>query len=150
MGFLADTETAVTTGFTTVANTFGAGLLGTLRPAFIVGFTIWITLIAYEVAFGKSEDGFTYIFTKIGRIFLIGVLALYGWPEVSDLLGGIKDGFVGSGAISSTLETNLIDPITALWARLFQWFGDSISAVGWNQLGRLFSKIGRASCRERV
>lgn len=141
MGFLADTETAVTTGFTTVANTFGAGLLGTFRPAFIVGFTIWITLIAYEVAFGKSEDGFTYIFTKIGRIFLIGVLALYGWPEVSDLLGGIKDGFVGSGAISSTLETNLIDPITALWARLFQWFGDSISAVGWNQLGRLFSTI---------
>lgn len=141
MGFLADTETAVTTGFTTVANTFGAGLLGTFRPAFIVGFTIWITLIAYEVAFGKSEDGFTYIFTKIGRIFLIGVLALYGWPEVSDLLGGIKDGFVGSGAMSSTLETNLIDPITALWARLFQWFGDSISAVGWNQLGRLFSTI---------
>ena len=66
MGFLADTETAITTGFTAVANTFGAGLLGTFRPAFIIGFTIWITLIAYEVAFGKSEDGFTYIFTKIG------------------------------------------------------------------------------------
>lgn len=141
MGFLANTETAVTTGFTTVVNTFGAGLLGTFRPAFIVGFTIWITLIAYEVAFGKSDDGFTYIFTKIGRIFLIGVLALYGWPEVADLLGGVKDGFVGGGTMSSTLETNLIDPITALWARLFQWFGDCISAVAWNQLGRLFSTI---------
>lgn len=141
MGFLADTETAVTTGFTTVANTFGAGLLGTFRPAFIVGFTIWITLIAYETAFGKSEDGFTYIFTKIGRIFLIGVLALYGWPEVADLLGGIKDGFVGGGTMSATLETNLIDPITALWARLFQWFGDVLSSVGWTELGRLFSSI---------
>lgn len=37
MGFLADTETAVTTGFTTVANTLGAGLLGLFRPAFIIG-----------------------------------------------------------------------------------------------------------------
>lgn len=141
MGFLADTETAVTTGFTAVANTFGAGLLGTFRPVFIIGFTIWITLIAYEVAFGKSEDGFTYIFTKIGKMFLIGVLALYGWPEVADLLGGIKDGFVGGGTMSTTLETNLIDPVTALWARLFQWFGDALSAVGWSQLGRLFSTI---------
>lgn len=81
MGFLADTETAVTTGFTTVANTFGAGLLGTFRPAFIVGFTIWITLIAYEVAFGKSEDGFTYIFTKIGRIFGYPDLAVFDLSE---------------------------------------------------------------------
>ena len=141
MGFLADTETAVTTGFTAVANTFGVGLLGVFRPAFIIGFTIWITLIAYEVAFGKSEDGFTYIFTKIGKIFFIGVLALYGWPEVADLLGGIKDGFVGGGTMSATLETNLINPITALWTSLFQWFGDALSAVGWTELGRLFSTI---------
>lgn len=141
MGFLANTERAVTTGFTTVANTFGAGLLGTFRPAFIIGFTIWITLIAYEVAFGKSEDGFTYIFTKIGKIFFIGVLALYGWPEVADLLGGIKDGFVGGGTMSTALETNLIDPITALWTRLFQWFGDALASVGWIHLGRLFSTI---------
>jgi len=141
MGFLSDTETAVTSGFTAVATTFGTGLADIFRPAFIVGFTIWITLIAYEVAFGKAEDGFTYIFTKIGRIFLIGVIALYGWPSLADLLGGIKDGFVGGGTMSSVLETNLIDPITALWARLFQWFGDCISAVGWTELGRLFSTI---------
>jgi type IV secretion system protein VirB6 len=43
--------------------------------------------------------------------------------------------------MSTTLETNLINPITALWASLFQWFGDALSAVGWNQLGRLFSTI---------
>jgi hypothetical protein len=49
MGFLADTETAVTAGFTAVANTFGAGLLGVFRPAFITGFTIWITLIPESV-----------------------------------------------------------------------------------------------------
>ena len=141
MGFLADTETAITTGFTAVANTFGAGLLGTFRPAFIIGFTIWITLIAYEVAFGKSEDGFTYIFTKIGKIFLIGVLALYGWPEVAELLNGVKDGFVGSNTISTTLETNLMNPVAALWARLFDWFTATLRDVGWTELGRLLSTL---------
>jgi type IV secretion system protein VirB6 len=141
MGFLADTETAVTSGFTTVANTFGAGLLGTFRPAFIIGFTIWITLIAYEVAFGKSEDGFTYIFTKIGKIFLIGVLALYGWPSLAELLNGVKDGFVGSNTISTILETNLINPIAALWSRLFDWFTATLGDIGWTELGRLMSTL---------
>lgn len=141
MGFLTNIETAVTTGFTPVANTFGAGLLGTFRPAFIIGFTIWITLIAYEVAFGKSEDGFTYIFTKIGRIFLIGVLALYGWPEVADLLGGVKDGFVGGNTISTILETNLMNPITALWSGLWTWFTATLGDIGWTELGRLMSTL---------
>jgi type IV secretion system protein VirB6 len=141
MGFLASTETAITTGFTSVANTFGAGLLGTFRPAFVVGFTIWITLIAYEVAFGKSEDGFTYIFTKIGKIFFIGVLALYGWPEVAELLNGVKDGFVGSNTMSTILETNLIDPIAALWAKLYEWLTATLSDVGWTELGRLLSTL---------
>lgn len=129
MGFLADTETAVTTGFTTVANTFGGGLLATFRPAFIIGFTIWITLIAYEVAFGKSQDAFTYLFTKIGKIFLIGVLALYGWPEVSELLQGVRDGFVGAGGISTVLETNLINPMVALWDSLYAWFWAAIADI---------------------
>ena len=141
MGFLANIETTATTGFTTVANTFGAGLLGTFRPTFIIGFTIWITLIAYEVAFGKSEDGFTYIFTKIGKIFLIGVLALYGWPEVAELLNGVKEGFVGSNTLSTILENNLINPVSALWVSLFDWFTATLRDVGWNELGRLMSVL---------
>jgi len=141
MGFLADTETAITTGFTTVANTFGAGLLGTFRPVFIVGFTIWFTLISYEVAFGKSEDSFTYIFTKMGKIFLIGVIALYGWPDLAQLLNGVKEGFVGSNTMSMILETNLIDPMTALWAKLFEWFTGALNDVGWTELGRLMSTL---------
>lgn len=141
MGFLADTEAAVTGGFTTVANTFGAGLLGTFRPAFIVGFSIWITLISYEVAFGKSEDSFTYIFTKLGKMFLIGVLALYGWPSLAELLYAVKDGFVGENTISTVLETNLINPMTQLWARLFEWFGATLNDVGWTELGRLMSTL---------
>lgn len=141
MSFLATIETTVTTGLIAVARTFGAGLLGTFRPAFIIGFTIWITLIAYEVAFGKSEDGFTYIFTKIGKIFLIGVLALYGWPEVAELLNGIKDGFVGSYTMSTILENELINPLLALWARLFDWFTATLRDVGWTELGRLISTL---------
>ncbi len=141
MSFLADTEAAITTGFTSVANAFGAGLLATFRPAFVIGFTIWITLIAYETAFGKSEDGFTYIFTKIGKIFLIGVIALYGWPDLAELLNGVKDGFVSAGAISTVLETNLIDPIGALWVNLFTWFGGTLDSVGWTELGRLLSSL---------
>ena len=141
MGFLANIETASTTGFTTVANTFGAGLLGTFRPAFVIGFTIWITLIAYEVAFGKSEDGFTYIFTKIGKIFFIGVLALYGWPELAELLNGVKEGFVGSNTLSTILENNLINPVSALWASLFDWFTATLRDVGWNELGRLLATL---------
>lgn len=141
MGFLADTETAVTTNFTTVANAFGSGILDVFRPTFIVGFTIWITLIGYEVAFGKSEDGFTYLFTKIGKMFLIGVMALYGWPEVSELLAGVKDGFVGNNTMSSTLENNLMTPVSALWAGLFDWFTATLGDVGWTELGRLLSTL---------
>lgn len=141
MGFLADTETSITTGFTAVANTFGAGLLGTFRPAFIAGFTIWIALIAYEVAFGKSEDGFTYIFTKIGKIFLIGVLALYGWPELADLLNGVREGFVGSNTLSTVLETNLMNPIAALWSELFRWFVASLEPLGFTDVGEIFKLL---------
>jgi type IV secretion system protein VirB6 len=141
MGFLADTETSVTTGFTTVATAFGSGLLGVFRPVFIVGFTIWITLIAYEVAFGKSEDGFTYIFTKIGKIFFIGVLALYGWSDLSELLNGVKDGFVGSNTMSTNLETKLMNPIAALWDKLFAWFLLTLEPLGFTDMGAIFKLI---------
>lgn len=141
MGFLAETETAVTSGFTTVANAFGGGLLDTFRPAFIVGFVIWISLISYEVAFGKSEDSFSYIFTKIGKIFLIGVIALYGWPSLAELLDAVKEGFVGSNTVSTILETNLIDPIMKLWARLWDWFTSTLADIGWTELGRLISTL---------
>jgi type IV secretion system protein VirB6 len=141
MGFLAETETSITSGFTAVATIFGTGLLATFRPAFIAGFTIWITLIAYEVAFGKSEDGFTYLFTKIGKIFFIGVLALYGWPEVAELLNGIKDGFVGANTLSTVLEINLIDPIAELWNELFRWFLDTLRPLGFTEVGQIFKLV---------
>lgn len=129
MGLFADIETTVISQFGVVATTFGSGLLGVFRPAFIAGFTIWVTLIAYEVAFGKSEDGFTYIFTKIGKIFFIGVLALYGWPEIADLLSGVKEGFVGAGTIASVLETKLVNPYYDLYDVLFKWANAAITVA---------------------
>lgn len=134
MGFLADTETSITTGFSAVATTFGSGLLGAFRPVFITGFSIWILLIAYETAFGKSEDGMTYILTKIFRMFLIGTIALWGWPEVAELLNGIKDGFVGAGTVASVLETRLIDPITLLYQELFRWYSASLNGLSFTDL----------------
>lgn len=66
MGFFVDMEIVVMIGFIMVVNIFGVGLLGMFWLVFIVGFIIWIMLIVYEVVFGKFEDGFIYIFIKIG------------------------------------------------------------------------------------
>jgi type IV secretion system protein VirB6 len=141
MGFLVETETSVTAGLTAVANAFGAGLLDTFRPAFIVGFTIWITFIAYEVAFGKSEDGFTYLFTKIGKIFVIGVIALYGWPEMAELLDAVRQGFVGDNTIGSVLETQLMEPMVSLWGALLVWFTTTIEQYGITDLEKILQTL---------
>lgn len=71
----------------------------------------------------------TYILTKIFRMFLIGTIALWGWPEVADLLGGIKDGFVGAGTMASVLETALLTPLTNLYDGLYTWAGDVLSTA---------------------
>jgi type IV secretion system protein VirB6 len=142
MTFLAEIETAVNAGFRGVAETFGGGLLATFRPVFIVGFAIWITLIAYETAFGKNEDGITYTLTKIFRMFLIGTIALNGWPLVSELLDGIRVGFVGNGVISGVLESKLINPMVALYTSLFAWYGAAIEALGFYELAELVKVTG--------
>jgi type IV secretion system protein VirB6 len=134
MTFLADVETAINTGFTGVATAFGGGLLATFRPVFVVGFAIWITLIAYETAFGKSEDGMTYILTKIFRMFLIGTIALYGWPMLAELLDGIRVGFVGNNLISTILENKLINPMIALYNVLFSWYTAAVAPLGFYEL----------------
>jgi type IV secretion system protein VirB6 len=141
MTFLADIETQINAGFGSVASTFGAGLLSTFRPVFIVGFSIWIMLIAYEVAFGKSEDGITHILTKIMRMFLIGTIALYGWPEISELLKGIKSGFVGDNLVSTILETKLINPTLAVFDKLFVWYGSAIASFGFYELVELVKVV---------
>lgn len=130
MSFLSSTETTVISTFAGVANTYGTYLLGTFRPVFIVGFSIWITLIGYEVAYGKTEDGLGYILTKIFRMFLVGTIALYGWPMVTEIILGLKEGFVGSPTVSTSLETNLIAPLIAHYRALWVWFLGSFSGMG--------------------
>lgn len=103
----------------------GGGLVAIFRGAFIAGFSIWIMLIAYDVAFGKSEDGLAYLLKKIFRIFVIGVIALYGFPQLFELLDSVKDGLLvaltGSPNISNILETNLVSPMKSFYDTLVQW-----------------------------
>lgn len=134
MPFLTDLENSVTTSFAAVANPFGAALLGVFTPAFVIGFGIWISIIAYDVAFGSSDEPFSSLFKKIGKIFLIGTLALRGWPEVADLLGGIRDAWAGGGNISTTLHTALIDPLAAVWVELWRWFAQNMQPLSWTDI----------------
>lgn len=124
MSFLGDFETAVSTFLGTVA-TAGGGLLTIFQGAFIAGFSIWIMLIAYDVAFGKSEDGLAYLMKKIFRIFVIGVIALYGFPQLANLLIGVKDGLIvglaGSPNIANILDVNLITPMKHFYSTLWNW-----------------------------
>lgn len=141
MPFLNTLETNITSAFVGTAATYGGSLLAAFRPAFVAGFGIWITLIAYEVAFGKSEDGFTYIFTKIGKVFLIGTFALLGWPELNETFLGIKEGFVPTGSLSNVIESNLIAPMEKIWVDMWSWFGSTIDALGFLDLGKIFGLL---------
>lgn len=129
MSFLVDTELLVVNGFSSATASYGAELLGVFRPLFITGFAIWTMLISYEVAFGKTEDGLTYILTKIFKIFLIGTVALWGWPEVASLLAAIKEGFVGGGSFSAQLEATLINPLALTADKLLVWFISSFDGL---------------------
>lgn len=144
MSFLGDFETAVTTFLGTVA-TAGGGLLGIFQGAFIAGFSIWIMLIAYDVAFGKSEDGLMYLMKKIFRIFVIGVIALYGFPQLANLLIGVKDGLIvglaGSPNIANILDVNLIMPMKNFYNTLWQWPFTGLSILDLASPITLFQKI---------
>jgi TrbL/VirB6 plasmid conjugal transfer protein len=91
MSFLGDFETAVT-GFLGTVAAAGSGIVGIFQGAFIVGFMIWIMVIGYDVAYGRSEEPLGYMMKKIFRMFFIGTFALYAWPQIANLLLGVKDG----------------------------------------------------------
>ncbi|MFN0040704.1 MAG: type IV secretion system protein, partial [Burkholderiales bacterium] len=132
MSFLGEFETAVNTFLGTVAPA-GGGLLGIFQGAFIAGFSIWIMLIAYDVAWGRCDDGLSYLMKKIFRMFIIGVIALYGFPQLANLLTGVRDGLVaglsGGPNISNILDTNLIAPLKQFYDTLWQWPSTGISIV---------------------
>lgn len=74
--FFQELDTSISNNFDMAGGpleTYATQLSTALNGAFIIGMVIWISLMAYEVAFGKSEDGATYLLTKIGKVFLIGL-----------------------------------------------------------------------------
>lgn len=134
MSFLSDFETTLTSAFVSgggggpsaIISSTASTVLLTFKGAFVVGFMIWIMLIAYEVAWGKTEDGMTYLLTRIGKIFLIGAFAFEGWPAVQELLISMQQAFVsavsGSTTISSALDTNIIDPMLLYFYSILDGF----------------------------
>jgi type IV secretion system protein VirB6 len=131
MSFLGDFETAVT-GFLTTVAASGAGIVGIFQGAFVVGFMIWIMVIGYDVAYGRSEEPLGYLMKKVFRIFFIGTFALYAWPQIGNLLIGVKDGLVvglsGGPNISSILDTALITPMYNFGIALHDWPANNITS----------------------
>jgi type IV secretion system protein VirB6 len=119
VSFLTDFENRINTTFTTLIAPAQGNILGFFQAIFIAGMSIWILLIAYEVAWGKSEDGLTFALTKIFRVWIIGLIAIWGWPAIQELVVNVKDGLVlslgGSSTIGTVLDNNLINPMRALW-----------------------------------
>lgn len=144
MSFLADFELAINGSFNTIVTPAAAAVLGIFRPAFITGYSIWIMLIGYDVAWGKSEDGMNYILSKLGRMFLIGVIALWCWPMVADLMDAIREGLVtglaGSTSISAVLEAQLIKPMEIIYSALVDATADAFSLFS-VATGSFFFKI---------
>jgi type IV secretion system protein VirB6 len=131
MSFLGDFETAVT-GFLATVAAAGSGIVGIFQGAFIVGFMIWIMVIGYDVAYGRSEEPLGYMMKKIFRIFFIGTFALYAWPQIGNLLVGVKDGLVtglsGGPNISNILDTALITPMNNFGIALWDWPANNITS----------------------
>ena len=138
MSFLSDFETSLTSAFvagggggpSAIISSTASTILLTFKGAFVVGFMIWLMLIAYEVAWGKTEDGMTFLLTRIGKIFLIGAFAFEGWPAVQELLIAIQQAFVsavsGSTTISSALDTNIVNPLLLYFYSILDGFSTAI------------------------
>jgi type IV secretion system protein VirB6 len=121
--FLSEVETGILSQIATLS-TASFSMATAARPAFITGLVIWITLTGYEVAFGKTQDSVAYLLTKLGKMVLIGVLALFAWPSVAELLSGLKDAAIagsGGAGAASQIEASVIYPMAALWLRMYQW-----------------------------
>lgn len=123
MGYISNFETNINTAFSTVVTPASAAVLAAFRPAFVLGFSIWILMVSYDIAWGKSEDGLTTMLNKMGKIFLIGAFALYGWPMFADMAIGLAETFVAAlggsgGSIANVIETNLVNPLGVIFKAL--------------------------------
>ena len=162
MSFLSDFETQMTTIFTAVVAPVAAQVTFFFRPVFISVVMVWFLMIALDVAWGKTEDGITYLLTKYGKIFLTGTFALYGWGMLQDLLQGFMASFVASmscsvvptggtcgGTISSMLENVMLTPLGQMWAALWNTIVDTLttwSLFNMSIIGKLFIVLITVLC----
>jgi type IV secretion system protein VirB6 len=138
--FLSEVETAILGQLSTIEGT-AFGLADAARPAFIAGLVIWITLTGYEVAFGKTQDSVAYILTKLGKMLLIGTLALFAWPDISNLLSGLKDAALGAGGASGAIETAVLNPLANLWINMGAWFANAVADLGWTDVTKFLGVL---------
>jgi hypothetical protein len=129
VSFLSEFEAQITTAFSEVVAPTTANVIAAFQPVFVVGFSVWVLMIAYDVAWGRTEDGVTYLLTKIGKVFLACAFALFGWGMLQELASAVQGAFVHAvscangdicgSTVSSVLEVNLLTPLGQAWANLW-------------------------------
>ncbi len=144
-GFLTGFETAINTNFFAMVGTVSSNVTSMFQAAFTAGLGIWIMLTAYDVAWGKTEDGLTYIISSIGKKVLIGVFALWGWVYVQDAMYALADAFLialsGSSSIANVLETNILVPLWDSWNSLWDAFLLVLGSFSAFSIGQWISEV---------
>lgn len=131
MSFLVDVAANIDSTFAS-AQTISSGVVTAARPLFVSAMAIWFVMIGYEVAFGKTEDTITYVFTKIGKVMIVGTFALYGWNELAypffrDLPTYINGLFTSQPNIAASLESYIFNPLVRLWQSIINGFLNAVS-----------------------
>lgn len=124
MSFLASMEAQILGNLASLATAFSANLSSASRPLFVSAATIYITMIGYDVAWGKSEDSISYIMTKLGKFMIIGTFAVFGWDSLAyPFFSGLPAWFLaattGTSGIAAVLETYIWTPILNVWISVF-------------------------------
>lgn len=153
MSFLTDFETDITGTFASngAFAAAEASLTMVFQGAFISGMTIWIAMVGWEVAYGKTEDGMAYILTKIGKMTLTGIFAFWTYGAVKELMIGVQEGFVagasgGAGAtLSTVLDTSIVNPLTFMYGSIMDAINASFGVFSFTSpaagLGLIFTGL---------
>lgn len=134
MSFLASMEAQIVGSLASLATAFSANLSTASRPLFVSAAAIYITMIGYEVAWGKSEDSITYIMTKLGKFMIVGSFAVFGWdslayPFFSSLPGWFLAATTGTSGIAGVLEASIWTPILNVFVSVWNSFLNIFSAT---------------------
>ncbi|MBT0571871.1 type IV secretion system protein [Curvibacter sp. CHRR-16] len=134
MSFLSSIETQFTANFASLATTLSANMAIGAQPVFVVGVTIYILLIGYDVALGQCSDSFAYIFKKFAKIFLFGAFATFAWadyvfPFFANVPAFLSDITTGSPSVATALESNIWTPILRVFISVFNTFISSFDGL---------------------